>query len=350
MTKNKINAEIILDSVNEYGVRLTSFILTYPRFILAELNTHRMLSRNTASCLSQDTTIACMDDLTNDIHRIKISDLCLYRNYQYVKSFSLEWSWHQKTQLDSVNHIKSSKEAFQKRIDMPLSGLRGKLVLDAGCGMGRYMEVMADHGAEVIGVDLSFSVDSAFNNIGKRENVHLLQGDLFQLPFKEEQFDFIYSYGVLHHTPSAEKAFYRLPPLLKKGGKVSIFVYSSYNKPIVYSSSFWRAITRKLPKRLLYYCCSISIPLYYLYKIPVIGHLLKGIFVISMEKNWHWRWLDTFDWYSPQYQSKHTHAEVFQWFERAGLHKVAIFEEEVTMSAEKPELSKRAPKIATYVG
>lgn len=45
----KINAEIIKDSINEYGVRITSFILTYPRFIHAEMLTHRVFSRNAAS-------------------------------------------------------------------------------------------------------------------------------------------------------------------------------------------------------------------------------------------------------------------------------------------------------------
>jgi thymidylate synthase ThyX len=46
---NKINAEIIADSINSKGCRLTTFILTLPRVVLAELNTHRMLSKNSAS-------------------------------------------------------------------------------------------------------------------------------------------------------------------------------------------------------------------------------------------------------------------------------------------------------------
>jgi len=45
----KISAEIVADSVNEHGNRITTFLLTFPRFILAELNTHRMFSRNSAS-------------------------------------------------------------------------------------------------------------------------------------------------------------------------------------------------------------------------------------------------------------------------------------------------------------
>ena len=45
----KIEAKIIADSINDKGNRVTTFILTFPRFILAELNTHRMFSKNSAS-------------------------------------------------------------------------------------------------------------------------------------------------------------------------------------------------------------------------------------------------------------------------------------------------------------
>lgn len=45
----KISAEIIADSLNEFGDRLTTMIVTFPRIILAEFNTHRVFSRNSAS-------------------------------------------------------------------------------------------------------------------------------------------------------------------------------------------------------------------------------------------------------------------------------------------------------------
>ncbi len=253
----------------------------------------------------------------------------------YTESFGFEWKIHSKTQLDSANQNGTSEKMFRSRIDFPLEQLKGQLVLDAGCGMGRYAEVVARYGGIMIGVDRSQAVEVAFDNIGSLGNVHVIQADLFHLPFEENAFDFIYSYGVLHHTPNAQKAFAQLPPLLKRGGRLSIFVYDNYNKAIVYSSDFWRKLTTRLPRRLLYYLCALSIPLYYLYRLPLIGGALKGIFVISMEKNWRWRWLDTFDWYSPRYQSKHTHAEVYRWFEKEGLHEVKVFERGVTLMGTK---------------
>jgi len=46
---NNISANIIADSINEHGDRITSFLVVFPRIVLAEFNTHRMLSRNSAS-------------------------------------------------------------------------------------------------------------------------------------------------------------------------------------------------------------------------------------------------------------------------------------------------------------
>ena len=257
----------------------------------------------------------------------------------YLGSFSFEWDVHRTTQLDSRNKrnlMKDNAESiFSKRVTFPLSGLKDKLVLDAGCGVGRFAEIACNSGAEVVGVDASFAIDAAFENIGKRPNIHLVQADIFNLPFDTGTFDFIYSFGVLHHTPDCQGAFGKLPPLLKKDGSLSMFVYSRYNKAIVYSSAFWRAFTTRMPKRLLYAFCHISVPLYFLYKIPLIGHIGRMLFVIPMIPHWKWRVLDTFDWYSPKYQSKHTHAEVFKWFKNAGLSDISVFEDEITMMGRK---------------
>ena len=253
----------------------------------------------------------------------------------YADSFGFEWKIHRWTQLDSHNHHHVSERAFQSRIDFPLEHLSGKVVLDAGCGMGRYAEIASRHGSTVVALDLSGAVDVAYENLSSHPNVHFVQADICNPPFPEGAFNFIYSFGVLHHTPHPKEAFQKLSLLLKKEGKIAIFVYSSYNKAIWVGSDFWRQWTTRLPKRVLYSFCTLSIPLYYLYRIPVMGHCLKAIFLISMEKDWRWRLLDTFDWYSPKFMSKHTHAEVFRWFEESALKGIKVFEGGVTMMGTK---------------
>jgi SAM-dependent methyltransferase len=190
--------------------------------------------------------------------------------------------------------------------------------------------------AEIIGIDLSFAVDAARTNLEKRRNCHFIQADIFHLPFKANTFDTIFSIGVLHHTPDTKKAFLKLPPLLKTGGKMAIWVYGLNTfRPYTYFGDFWRQITPKLPKRLLYYLCYFCLPAYYLYKIPHLGSLINIIFPFSTDPNWRWRILDTFDWYSPQYQWKHTYPEVIAWFKQARVRVVKILDYEASVLGQK---------------
>src|SRR3989338_8248616 len=133
-------------------------------------------------------------EISNFIPRFIDSD-------EYVGSFSFEWKTHSRTQLDSANSNNrmscQSRIDFQKRLNFPLSELKDKLVLDVGCGMWRFSEIAVSEGANLIGVDLSFSVDVAIKNIGIRNNVNFLQADIFRLPLKEGIFDLVYSFGVL---------------------------------------------------------------------------------------------------------------------------------------------------------
>lgn len=258
----------------------------------------------------------------------------------YAGSFSFEWRVHARTQLDSANGSTRSEEQFQARLDVPVTWLKGKLVLDAGCGTGRFAEVAAKRGARVVGVDMSFAVDVAQENLRRWPYMYLLQADLMDLPFAPNTFDLIYCFGVLHHTPDASATFKALVPLLKPGGRLAIFVYSAYNKALIYSSTFWRTLTVRVPRTLLYWLCAGAVPLYYLYRVPVIGQLAKLCLVISMEPDWRWRWLDTFDWYAARYQSKHTHAEVARWFREAGLQVLFIGDGEVTVVGRKPDSQK----------
>ncbi|MBE0534396.1 MAG: methyltransferase domain-containing protein [Phycisphaerae bacterium] len=252
----------------------------------------------------------------------------------YVKSFSLEWRRHSKTQLDtSVSDV--SEKDFTKKTGLRPEDVKGKLILDAGCGMGRFMDVVQRWGGEVVGVDMSYAVDSAYCNLGNRSNSHIVQADIMHLPLALECFDIIYSIGVLHHTSDCKKAFLSLTPYLRRGGLIGIWVYADYNKMHTRSSNVLRRLTVKIPRTALYYLCYVSVPLYYVYKIPVMGHLLRNCIPISMQKKWDWRVLDTFDWYSPAYQSKHRYPEVHRWFLEAGLSEMELFEPPVGMRGRK---------------
>lgn len=243
----------------------------------------------------------------------------------YVKNFSVEWTRFKTTQLDR-NGTRASAQRFQQSLDVPLAELRGKRVLDAGCGMGRFADVVAAHGGTVVGVDLSYSVDAAAENLAGYDRAHVLQADLRRLPLRPGSFDVIYSLGVLHHTPDPRGTFQSLMPLLAPGGKISITLYSGYNQVYVASTNFWRRLTTRLPIQIVYGLSHLAIPLYHLYKIPVLGLIGKAVWPISLHPDPEWRLLDTFDCYTPKYQFSYTHYEVYRWFQEVGLREIAVLE------------------------
>jgi len=253
----------------------------------------------------------------------------------YAASFSLQWTIHRATQLDG--DIPGESEAtFWQKTRFGRADLAGKLVLDAGCGMGRFAQVAARHLAEVVGIDLSLAVESAAANLEKEPRAHWAQADLTRPPFAPGTFDLIYSIGVLHHTPDTRAAFMSLVPLLRPGGRISIWVYSAYPQIVNLTSRFWRRLTTRLPKRLLYALCQAAGPMYYIHRIPWLGKAFIHLVPMSSHPRWQWRVLDTFDWYSPRYQWKHRYPEVVGWFREAGLEQVEIAEPEITVTGVRP--------------
>lgn len=255
----------------------------------------------------------------------------------YVNTFSYEWRKHAKTQLDSFSGTLESEETFCKKTGFGLKDLQGKLVLDVGCGAGRFSEVVHKQGGVVIGIDYSYAIDAAFENLGLRPDVHFIQADVFRLPLRKEFFDYVFSIGVLHHTPNTKSAFKQLPCLLKTGGEIAIWVYSDEGLRMKIHnriSDLLRSVTLRMPSSLLYVASHIAVPLYYLKKLKFIG-VLFYILPTSTHSNSTWRVLDTFDWYSPQYQWKHTFKEVISWFQEEGLREIVSCEIPVAVKAKK---------------
>ena len=259
----------------------------------------------------------------------------------YAGSFGFQWHVFRKTQLDNEESRRSEQD-FERRTGFRPEDLRGKLVLDVGCGMGRFAEVATRWGAHVVGIDLSLAAEVAAENLADREAA-FFQADVFKLPFAPESFDYIYSIGVLHHTPDCEQAFKGLPRLLKPGGRIAIWLYSKYNNWYK-MSDVYRKLTRRMSPKMLHTLCYGTVPLYgvhqVLRKIPLLGRAASGALAYAIPMAFHqdprWRVLDTFDWYSPWYQSKHTYEEVFRWFEDCGLEDLRVILQPVSVSGRKP--------------
>ena len=144
----------------------------------------------------------------------------------------------------------------------------GKIVLEGGCGKGRHTTLAADWGAkEVVGIDLSAAVETAYQVTKDLPNVHIVQADIFRLPFKKV-FDYAFSVGVLHHTPDPKKAFLSLAGKVKKGGAISAWIYGEENNDwiINYVNPIREGFTSKMGQPTLYQ----------LSKLPALGVFLAS--------------------------------------------------------------------------
>ncbi len=109
----------------------------------------------------------------------------------------------------------------------PFAKVKGKKVLEIGCGVGTDLAQFAKHGAIVTGVDLT---EAAIALAKKRFKVTGLKGsfqtaDAENLPFRDETFDVVYSFGVIHHTPNTQRAVDEIRRVLKPGGRAFIMLY-----------------------------------------------------------------------------------------------------------------------------
>lgn len=219
--------------------------------------------------------------------------------------------------------------------------LSGKTVLDAGCGTGRFLEVAASMGARVVGIDLSRSVDRAYRETRFKPQMDLIQGDLMNPPLRSEAFDALYSIGVLNHTPDTRRSFQSISGLLCPGGRAAIWMdqrfltangsHACHRLSTRLSqglSDGMRAITTRMPHRMLHYTCVGLAPIGELKRVAGKSKILNALFApilllpVSDHPNWKVRLGNTFTWFAPPNQWKHTTREVLDWFEAEGFEAV----------------------------
>jgi SAM-dependent methyltransferase len=103
--------------------------------------------------------------------------------------------------------------------------IKGKICLDAGCGPGRWTCAMMRLGAEKVD---SFDLSQEAVKQCKEINPNAYVFDIFNLN-PNPVYDFVLSWGVLHHTPDTRKAFSKVASQVKKGGMLHVMIYNKEN-------------------------------------------------------------------------------------------------------------------------
>jgi len=254
----------------------------------------------------------------------------------YAKSFGYQWNKYKQTQLDSISGLSITENRFFGVTGWDKTLLDNK-ILEAGCGAGRFTEIVLKTQAEVYSFDYSNAVDANFKNNGSNNNLHIFQADIFSIPIKLNFFDKIFCLGVLQHTPDPEKAFHSLIPYLKPGGEICVDVYDLSFRSFFNLKYWFRPMTKRIKKEKLYKLVKILVPLlfpikmfitekipfgkYFAFFIPIAYHkgFIKEMNAMSYEQLLEWSILDTFDKYAPMYDKPKTIREVKKWFNDAKL-------------------------------
>jgi SAM-dependent methyltransferase len=273
-------------------------------------------------------------------HRFPIRDFIprFVAAANYADSFGFQWNRFRRTQLDSYSGHPISAERFWKATGWTRQQIAGQWVLDAGCGAGRFAEIALEAGARVVALDYSSAIDACHANLGQHPNLYAVQGDIYALPFRKSFFPYVYSLGVLQHTPNVAAAFAALPPVVADGGRLAVDFYEKSWKSMLLPKYWLRPITTRMPQPWLFALLEAWVPPLWslscrLGRIPLAGRAFRrlmpvvnysGALPLTREQHLHWSLLDTFDWYAPAYDNPQSARTLSKWSKQAGLQQIEV--------------------------
>jgi uncharacterized protein YbaR (Trm112 family)/SAM-dependent methyltransferase len=238
----------------------------------------------------------------------------LKKNSHTKQSFSQEWSLFD-YEKDKVWHADKAGmlKRFLDETAETTESLNGKLIFDAGCGNGLLNQFIAQCGATILGMDLSFSIERAYQQ-NKEPNALFIQGDVQFPPVSFACFDIVHSSGVLICTNNTELSFSCIDPCVKQGGKMSVWLYHPRKDFIHNLFNFLRKYTSKLPIRLQYYLYAVT-----LLPVTFVIKRLKG-----NKQNVREMMVDLLDWFTPEFRWEHEQEEASSWFSKRRYSSVKV--------------------------
>ena len=249
--------------------------------------------------------------VSRGIPRFITSDVPLSgKNIDTAAAFGWEWQ-----KFSYLHDIETYQEQFLDWVaPIEPAFFKDKVVLDAGCGMGRFSIVCGRFGAkEVFGLDASDSVEAAYHNAKAFPHVHIVQGDIHRLPFRQgdgAEIDFAFSIGVLHHLDHPQRGFSSIVRHLKKDGSIFAWVYGRENNGwfVNFVNPVRTTLTSNLPRTVLYIISWI---------ITLFLHPLAAWVYRPVNRSKSLKWLSNYLFYNDylvwlgQFSFLHNHHVVF---------------------------------------
>ena len=169
---------------------------------------------------------------------------------KYVAAFGLQWIEHQFTQLDSYTGLSITRDRFIRMLGPIHAQLVNKTVLEAGCGAGRFTELLLENKIHLTAIDLSAAVLANKKNNGENSSLRLVRGSITELPFHDEEFDIVFCPGVVQHTPNPKKSILELYRNTKPGGWLVFDQYRFNLSTFLRTSWVLRILLKRLSPKL----------------------------------------------------------------------------------------------------
>lgn len=220
------------------------------------------------------------------------------------------------------------QRAFFEALDLRPEDLHDKWVLDAGCGSGRLTRGLASFPLEVVGLDVAPTIDLVAQGRTLPSNLHLVQGSVLQMPFLDNTFDIVWSSGVIHHTGDTPGAFANLARIVRPGGRLYVWVYSSRRLTLYKYIRDALRISPRIPSNALFYLCFAMAPPIKMYHVgKLILRRMRSISISPRDKSEARIRTIAFELHddlSPRHQTRHAPDEVLGWFREGGFTDLAV--------------------------
>lgn len=156
------------------------------------------------------------------------------KNYWNVASCGTEFIKEKKYSLEYFEAIEEFRYTIEPEIFSfaQFTRFSGKKILEVGVGAGSDFIQWVRAGTQAHGIDLT---TEAINNVEQRLTLYKLSAvdlkvaDAENLPYKNNYFDLVYSWGVIHHSPNTERCLDEIIRVTKPGGKIKIMVYNRHS-------------------------------------------------------------------------------------------------------------------------
>lgn len=279
----------------------------------------------------------------------------------YAAAFGWQWTRFRQSQLDSHTGTTISRDRLARCLGGALEVVRGKTVLEAGCGAGRFTELLLEAGARVVAADLSVAVEANYANCGAASGYFVCQADIRHLPVAPRAFDVVLCLGVVQHTPNPEATIAALASYVKPDGLLVIDHYSR-DYPLTPSRRLLRDLLLRLPperaRRIALGTAYALLPLHralwsrrrgfgrlrrYLGRVSPVVDYYDAYPQLGRELLSEWAVLDTHDTLTDRYKHLRSSGEIRDTLLALGLEEV-----DVRPGGNGVEARARAPRVSHF--